>query len=135
MVIEAAQLANVHEIVLRLPQGYDTKIGPGGIVLSGGTRQRIGLARALFGTPSLLVLDEPSASLDIEGEKALINALKAMRDKKTTIIVISHQPSILYDADLIAVLVDGQLNKFGPRRELLPRKEDTPDIRIEGKRA
>jgi PrtD family type I secretion system ABC transporter len=124
-VIEAAKLADVHEIVLRLPKGYDTLIGSGGIVLSGGTRQRIGLARALFGYPSLLVLDEPSASLDAEGEKALMNALRKMRERSTTIIVISHQPAILRDADRVAVLVDGQLHKYGPRKELLPLKEDS----------
>lgn len=124
-VIEAAKLAHVHEIVLRLPKGYDTLIGPGGIVLSGGTRQRIGLARAVFGNPSLLVLDEPSSSLDVEGEKALMSAMQVMLNRKTTIVVISHQPAILRDADWIAVLVDGQLNKYGPRRELLPLKEDS----------
>lgn len=134
-IIEAAQLANVHEIILRLPRGYDTHIGPGGIILSGGTRQRIGLARAIFGNPSLLVLDEPSASLDTSGENALINVLKTMRNRGTSIVVISHQPTILHDADLIAVLVDGQINKFGPRRELLPRREDTQEVRHEEKRA
>lgn len=125
-VIEAAQLANVHEIILGLPKGYDTLIGPGGIVLSGGTRQRIGLARALFGYPSLLVLDEPSANLDNDGEKALMNAIRKMRQRAATIVVISHQPAILRDADRVAVLVDGQLHKYGPRKELLPLRDDLP---------
>jgi PrtD family type I secretion system ABC transporter len=124
-VIEAAKLADVHEIVLRLPKGYDTLIGAGGVILSGGTRQRIGLARALFGYPSLLVLDEPSASLDADGEKALMVALRKMRERATTIVVISHQTSILRDADVVAVLVEGQLHKYGPRRELLPLREDS----------
>jgi PrtD family type I secretion system ABC transporter len=128
-VIEAAKLADVHEIVLRLPKGYDTMIGPGGVVLSGGTRQRIGLARALFGYPSLLVLDEPSASLDADGEAALIRALAKMRERGATIVVISHQPSILRDADFVAVLVDGQLHKYGPRKELLPLNGDSVAVK------
>ncbi|MDD2943140.1 MAG: type I secretion system permease/ATPase [bacterium] len=127
-VIEAASLADVHNLILRLPNGYDTLIGPGGMILSGGTRQRIGLARALFGSPCLLVLDEPSSGLDTEGEKALILALRLMRAKGTTIVVVSHQNSILRDADAIAVLVDGQLHKLGPRRELLPLPGDSPSV-------
>lgn len=123
-VIAAAQLAGVHELILRLPRGYDTLIGAHGVVLSGGTRQRIALARAIFGSPSLVVLDEPSASLDEEGEQALLAALRTLKEKRTTIVVISHQRNILRDADRIAVLVDGQLFKYGTRQELLPSEYD-----------
>ena len=125
-VVEAARLAGVHDIILRLPKAYDTPIGPGGLVLSGGTRQRIGLARALFGSPCLVVLDEPSASLDGEGEQALLAALRQMRERRTTIVVITHQKAILQDAEYVAVLVDGRLHNYGPRRQLMPLPGDAP---------
>lgn len=125
LVVEAARLAGVHDIVLRLPKGYDTLIGPGGVVLSGGTRQRIALARAVFGNPRLLVLDEPSASLDAEGERALIQAIRTMKEGKATVVVITHQPAILMDADFVAVLVDGALHKYGPRSEMIQVRGDS----------
>jgi PrtD family type I secretion system ABC transporter len=122
-VVAAAQMAGCHQMILRLPEGYDTRIGPGGASLSGGQRQRIGLARALFRQPRLIVLDEPNASLDAEGDTALLQAIGRARDAGSTIVMITHRPSALAGADRLAVLVDGQLQHFGPREEVLARMQ------------
>jgi len=117
-VIEAAQKAYAHELILSLPKGYDTVIGSGGHILSGGQRQRIGLARAFFSNPKIIVLDEPNSSLDNEGDIALIHAIAKMKQQGSTIIVIAHRPSVLQGADKLAVLSNGTLQLFGPYQEV-----------------
>ncbi|MEM6903317.1 MAG: type I secretion system permease/ATPase, partial [Pseudomonadota bacterium] len=120
-VIDAAVKANAHDLILRLPEGYDSKIGPGGLGLSGGQRQRIGLARALFGNPKLLILDEPNSNLDSEGEAALMDALKSARDQGVTIVIIAHRPSVLAFVDKMLVLRDGMVEMFGDRNEVMAK--------------
>lgn len=120
-VIKAAQKAGVHEMVLQLPKGYETEIGPRGAQLSGGQRQRIGLARALFGEPRLIVLDEPNASLDQEGEKALMDAIAAARQSGATVILVAHRPALMKHASKVMVLRDGQVEAFGPKDEVLQK--------------
>ena len=114
-VITAAKAAGAHELILRLPKGYDTQIGEAGAALSGGTRQRIGLARALFGNPSLIVLDEPNANLDEDGERALAQALAAMKAANRAVLIVSHRPQILTHVDKILVMSFGLTLAFGPR--------------------
>jgi ABC-type protease/lipase transport system fused ATPase/permease subunit len=119
LIIEAAQAAGCHEMILRLPFGYDTKVGAGGTALSSGQRQRIGLARALFGSPRLIVLDEPNSNLDMEGEQALIRSISQLREACVTVVLIAHRTAILGICDQIAVMVDGQIKRLGPRDEIL----------------
>jgi len=119
LVLEAARLADVHDMIGRLPLGYDTHLGEGGYTLSGGQRQRIGLARALYGRPRLIVLDEPNANLDADGERALIHAIEAMRADGAIIILIAHRPSIMQVADKLMVLQDGKISQFGPRTSVV----------------
>jgi ATP-binding cassette subfamily C protein len=120
-VYRAAQLAGVHEMILRLPQGYETIIDSDGSPLSGGQRQRVGLARAFFGTPKLLVLDEPNANLDVEGEQALRAALKHAKEQGITIVLITQRLAILESVDKVMVLQQGRVAGFGPAREIIPR--------------
>ena len=120
-VVEAAQKAGVHDMILRLPDGYDTKIGMGGIALSGGQRQRIGFARAIYNNPILVVLDEPNSNLDDQGEIALINAVQNLRNAGTTVVVITHRQSILKVANKLAVISQGSLQLYGPTAEVIAK--------------
>ncbi|HEX7053983.1 MAG TPA: type I secretion system permease/ATPase [Burkholderiales bacterium] len=117
-VIRAAKRAHAHEMILRLPKGYDTEVAGG---LSPGQRQRIGLARGLYGDPRLVVLDEPNASLDSEGEQALLRALAGLKADGVTVVIIAHKPSLLSGVDKLLVLRDGLVEAFGPRAEIMPR--------------
>jgi ATP-binding cassette subfamily C protein EexD len=118
-VVAAAKLSGVHEMVLQLPQGYDTVIGGAGGVLSGGQRQRIGLARAVYGSPKLMVLDEPNSNLDDQGEKELVEAINRIKQMNCTVIVITHRTMVLQCVDKILVMKAGQAAAFGPRDKVL----------------
>lgn len=120
-VIAAAQMAGVHTMVLGLPKGYDTQIGEHGAALSGGQRQRIGLARALYGDPRLVVLDEPNSNLDEEGEQQLARAVLNLKQRKATVVLVTHKPSILNIVDNIIVMQEGQIALSGPRQAVLEK--------------
>ena len=118
-IIETAVLCGCHDMIQQLPDGYNTQIGEGGAALSAGQRQRIGLARAFFGRPTLVVLDEPNASLDQKGEEALIDALRRFQSFGSTIILITHKINVLAVADKLLALGDGMVQGFGHREEVL----------------
>lgn len=118
-IVEAAKLAGCHELILRLPQGYDTRTGEGGLSLSGGERQRVALARALYGNPRYIVLDEPNASLDAVGEAALLQAIRNIKSAGVTLIIIGHRPGIIQHVDNLLVLNNGQIQDFGPKEKVL----------------
>jgi ATP-binding cassette subfamily C protein EexD len=118
-VVAAAKMADVHEFILRFPEGYDTAIGPTGGNLSGGQRQRIGLARALYGNPVLVVLDEPNSNLDEQGEVALEKALLQLKQKQATVLIVTHRHSVLSKVDKLLVLNDGLLAVYGPRDQVV----------------
>lgn len=119
LVIAAAQQTGLHEAILRFPKGYDTPIGEAGGLLSGGQRQRLGLARALYGSPQLVVLDEPNANLDDAGEAALARAIASLKAAGRTVVLVTHRPAALAVADQLLILRDGHVLYNGPRDEVL----------------
>jgi ATP-binding cassette subfamily C protein/ATP-binding cassette subfamily C protein EexD len=127
-VFEAAKLAGCHEMILRLPKGYETEIGEGGQHLSGGQRQQIGLARAMFGNPKLIVLDEPNSNLDGDAESALLRALAELKRRGTTVVLVSHRPVLVQGVEKVLLMRDGAVEMFGPRAEVLKKimKPATP---------
>ena len=120
-IMAAAKGAGVHELILRMPQGYETQVGVNGAVLSAGQRQRIALARALYGSPFLVVLDEPNSNLDAAGEAALTKAIESVREQGNIAIVIAHRPSALVACDVVGLMQGGKLVAFGPKEEVLAK--------------
>jgi ATP-binding cassette subfamily C protein len=125
-VIAAAEAACVHDLIVRLPDGYETRVGEGGVAISAGQRQRIALARALYGNPFLIVLDEPNSNLDAEGDEALTRAILAARARGAIVIVIAHRPSALLGVDLLLAMANGRVQAFGPKEEVLQKVLDRP---------
>jgi ABC-type protease/lipase transport system fused ATPase/permease subunit len=120
-IVAAARQAAVHDMVLKLPDGYNTRVGAGGHRLSAGQLQRIGLARAMYGDPALLIMDEPNANLDADGEAALVQAVANARKRGATVIVVAHRPSALAAIDTLLMLKDGKQVAFGPKEEVLAK--------------
>ncbi|WP_249141329.1 type I secretion system permease/ATPase [Bradyrhizobium liaoningense] len=125
-VLEASHAAGAHDLILSLPEGYSTKIGEGGLALSAGQRQRIGLARAFYGKPFLVVLDEPSSNLDAEGEEALTEAILSVRRRGGIVAVVAHRPKALEAVDHVLCLGDGRVQSFGKREEVLKKVLRSP---------
>jgi len=118
-VVEAAKKAGAHDMILKMPDGYDTQITAGTGRLSGGQKQRIGLARAMYGNPVLLVLDEPNSNLDSIGSEALNQAIRQMKSENKSVIIMAHRPAAIAECDLILYIEGGMRKAFGPRDEVL----------------
>ncbi len=121
-ILAAATAAGVHEMIVRMPQGYNTELGPNGTALSAGQRQRIGLARALYDDPFLIILDEPNSNLDADGEQALTQAMLGVRARGGIVVVVAHRPSALAAVDMIGVVQNGRLTAFGPKDEIFAQQ-------------
>jgi ATP-binding cassette subfamily C exporter for protease/lipase len=134
-VVEAAKRAGVHDMILHMPKGYDTILGDGGAGLSGGQKQRIGLARAMYGDPSLLVLDEPNSNLDDVGEAALVQAVQELRRRGKTIVLITHRTSAISATNKLLLLRDGTVGAFGPTNAVLQALQEQNQKMIEAQRA
>lgn len=136
-IVEASRAAGIHEMTVRMPDGYRTELGPLGVSLSGGQRQRIGLARALYGNPFLVVLDEPNSNLDGEGEEALTSAIEGIKRRGGIAIIIAHRPSALAAVDLVAVVQNGKMTAFGPKADIIgatARRDAPPPAKEPSKR-
>jgi ABC-type protease/lipase transport system fused ATPase/permease subunit len=125
-VVAAAKAAGVHELIVRMQDGYQTEVGTQGEVLSAGQRQRIGLARALYKNPFVVVMDEPNSNLDSEGEQALTAAIKSIKARGGIAIVVAHRPSALAAVDLLAVIQQGKLLAFGDKDEIMGQNQAAP---------
>lgn len=125
-IVAAATAAGIHDMIVKLPEGYQTQLGPQGTALSAGQRQRIGLARALYGNPFLVVLDEPNSNLDSEGEAALTRAIEGIKARGGIAIIVAHRPSALVAVDLLGVVQGGKLTGFGPRDTILNPVQKQP---------
>ncbi|MBY0432071.1 MAG: type I secretion system permease/ATPase, partial [Rhodospirillales bacterium] len=125
-VVDAARMAGIHDLILSLPEGYDTRLGQGGVPLSGGQRQRMALARAVYGHPRLVVLDEPNSNLDVAGEQALLRALQTLKAEGATVVVVAHRHHILQAMDSLLVLRAGAVEMLGRRDEVLGRLAPIP---------
>ena len=123
-VIAAAELAGVHDLIVSLPEGYDTMIGPHGLILSAGQRQRVGLARAVFGMPFLVVLDEPNAHLDAFGEQALRRAIRALREAGCAVIVVAHRKMAIAELNKLLLVENGKVVAFGDKEAILKQITD-----------
>lgn len=127
-IVAAAEAAGVHEMILQMPNGYETEIGEAGRCLSGGQRQRLGLARALFREPFLVVLDEPNANLDADGDTSLAAAINGIRERAGIAIIISHRPSIVEAVDKVLVLEEGRQRVFGPAAQVINQSTQSIDV-------
>jgi PrtD family type I secretion system ABC transporter len=134
-IIAAARAAKIHELILHFPDGYETSIGEAGCVLSAGQRQRLALARALYGDPFLIVLDEPNSNLDMEGEKALVDAVAGVKSRGGIAVVISHRPTVLAAIDQLLVLSEGNVQAFGGKQEVLERIRKSANVTVLGARS
>ncbi len=132
-VLEAAELAGIQDLVRKLPDGYNTNIGPGGHVLSIGQRHRVALARAVFGNPTFVVLDEPNANLDALGEQALVQMIQKLQTRGTTVVVVTHKLNLLAYCDDLLVLNAGTAQAYGPRDQIvsrIPRLKASPNLTV-----
>lgn len=134
-VVAAATLSGAHEMIATLSEGYDTDVGDGGNALSGGQRQRVGLARAVFREPSLIVLDEPNSNLDAHGEQALANCIQELKKRGKTIVLVTHKANLLALSDKALMLVGGQIEKFGPTREIFAQAQQHAKAQQEQQKA
>jgi ATP-binding cassette, subfamily C, bacterial PrsD len=130
-IVRAAEMANVHDLVMRLPQGYDTPLGENGARLSAGQRQRVALARALYGDPALIIMDEPNSNLDSEGEQALDRAIRIALKRGAAVVVVAHRPSALHAVSHILVLSEGKAVAYGPKDEVMNKITKQPQAQAQ----
>lgn len=137
-VVEAARAAGVHEMIVKMPEGYRTQLGPQGAALSAGQRQRVALARALYGNPFIVIMDEPNSNLDGEGEAALTRAIEGIRARGGITIVIAHRPSALVAVDMVAIVQNGRMTAFGAKNDImtpgLPARPATEELQTQVRR-